>query len=454
MRIFVLFLTYYGCAIYGYFNPVFGVLFFVHLTILRPESLVWGNPVFGRLHLITAGLSLAGYLIHRQGLERQSEIQDCYQRRYVFWFFAYIVWLYVVTFQAQVSFERSLDKTLDMTKIFALCFLLSKTLNTRERFEHYVWVTAVSFGLLGFWGFLQGLSGNPRLDDLWPGGSSQISAALVLVVPLVLARATDPNLAKPLKLALIVCATAIVLCLIYTSSRGGFLGLVGAGGVFGLLMPKRIKALALASVVAAVVMIWQPASYQERIASIFAPEEQRDASSQSRIVLWNIALRIWQDHLIAGVGLNNFSPVKETYVDKVSDLVQDPIMYNIIFGKERLPHGVYTGMLAESGLVGLGLFLCIVLRSLVFRVPLAFAMDARFANLYLQLRGAQAGLVGFLVASLFADLQYIEFFYVHLFFIGALRAYANRIGELERDKEPSATAPESRTVLQFAHQPS
>lgn len=454
MRIFVLFLTYYGCAIYGYFNPVFGVLFFVHITILRPESLVWGNPVFGRLHLITAGLSLAGYLIHRQVLERQSEIQDKYQNRYVFWFLAYIVWLYVVTFLAVASFDRSLEKAMDMTKIFALCFLLSKMLNTKERFEHYVWVTAVSFGLLGFWGFLQGLAGNPRLDDLWPGGSSQISAALALVIPLVLARAMDPSLAKRLKLVLLGCAAAIVLCLMYTASRGGFLGLAGAAGTFFLLMRQRTKALIFSAAVAAAVLVWQPASYQERISTIFVPTEQRDASAQSRVVLWTIALRIWQDHMIAGVGLDNFSPVKETYIDKVSDLVQDPIMYDIIFGKERMPHGVYTGMLAESGLVGLALFLCIVLRGLIFQVPPIFGADGRFRNLHFQMRGAQAGLVGFLIASLFADLQYIEFFYVHLFFIGALRAYAIRVGELEREKETPIMAPESQTALHLAHEPS
>ncbi len=452
MRIFVLFLAYYGCAIYGYFNPIFGVLFFVHITILRPESLVWGNAAFGRLHLIAASLSLAGYLIHREALKRQSQVQDKDQTRYALLFLVYIVWLYVVTFLAEVSFERSLEKALDMTKIFVLCFLLSKALTTKERFEHYVWVVSVSFGLLGFWGFLQGIAGNPRLDDLWPGGSSQISAALVLVIPLVLARAMDPNLAKVLKIGLIGCAAAIVLCLMYTSSRGGFLGLVGAGGMFFLLMRQRTKVLIITAVVVTAVIMWQPATYYERIATIFVPEEQRDASSQSRVVLWNIALRIWQDHMIAGVGLNNFSPVKETYVDKVSDLVQDPVMYSIIFGKERLPHGVYTGMLAESGLVGLALFLCIVLRSLVFRVPSAFARDARFRNLHFQLRGAQAGLVGFLIAGLFADLQYIEFFYVHLFFIGAVRAYANRIGELTIEKGVQTLAPESQPILQPIHE--
>jgi hypothetical protein len=38
----------------------------------------------------------------------------------------------------------------------------------------------------------------------------------------------------------------------------------------------------------------------------------------------------------------------------------------------------------------------------------------------MQIRGAQAGLLGFAVAALFGDLQYIEMFYVQIFFAGVI----------------------------------
>ena len=64
MRVLVLTFIYYSAALYGLLNPVFGLLFFIHITIFRPEALVWGNTAFGRLHLITAFFVLAGYLIN------------------------------------------------------------------------------------------------------------------------------------------------------------------------------------------------------------------------------------------------------------------------------------------------------------------------------------------------------------------------------------------------------
>ena len=63
MRTAVLFIIYYGSVFYGIINPLFGLLFFVHITIFRPEALVWGNVMFGRLHLITAVCIIIGVML-------------------------------------------------------------------------------------------------------------------------------------------------------------------------------------------------------------------------------------------------------------------------------------------------------------------------------------------------------------------------------------------------------
>jgi len=88
----------------------------------------------------------------------------------------------------------------------------------------------------------------------------------------------------------------------------------------------------------------------------------------------------------------------------------------LIFGIRRMPHGTYTGMLAETGLIGFGLFLSLLLYNVFCRV----SRQASISNnsLYMQLRGAQAGLLGFAIAAIFGDLQYIEMFYVQIFFVG------------------------------------
>jgi O-antigen ligase len=419
MRTAALFITYYGSVFYSLVNPLFGLLFFVHITIFRPEALVWGSLAFGRLHLITA-LSVLSGLILRNGLFSSNTLTHTFQRTNVAIFLAFLTWLFIVSFSAEVSVQLSLDKSVDVLKIFLLCFLFSKIIRTEYELNAYAWVVAVSFGLLSFWGAAQGMAGNPRLDTLWPGGSNYIGAQLALVAPLVFAMATDGRLSLKSRLILYVCFASIILCCVYTDSRGAFLGL-GTGMLILILgTQQRVRILVTGVLLAIVISPWIPDEYQQRVKSIFVEEESRDESSASRTILWQIALRIWQDHPIAGVGLENFSPVKEGYAERVGDIVTSEEMSRLIFGRQRYPHGMYTGLLAETGLVGTILLTVLLLRNIFCRLPRGLSN-----TLYFQAKGAKAGLIGFAIAAVFGDFQYVELLYLQLFFLGAIRAMTN-----------------------------
>jgi putative inorganic carbon (HCO3(-)) transporter len=424
MRTTALLGIYYSTALYGLANPVLGLLFFIHITIFRPESLVWGNIAFGRLHLISACFVLIAYFIH--GSKSEDSVDTSYQKTNINIFLGFIIWLLIVTVFAENSVQLSFDKTVEVIKIFVLCFLFAKLITTAYRIDLYVWVTSLSFGMLSFWGFLQGMAGNSRLDTLWPGGSNYIAAQLALIAPFVLAKALDTALAMRYKLVFLACTLSIILCCIYTDSRGGFIGLVTGMLVLILQTKQRVRMIVGLAVLIILALQWMPDNYSNRISSIFA-EKERDASAESRFVLWSIALRIWRDHPIVGVGLENFSPVKETYADKVGDIVTSDEMFALIFNRQRYPHGLYPGMMAETGLVGLGLFLMLLLRNILCRFPASFARSENQHNLYLQVRGAQAGLIGFAVAAFFGDFQYIEMLYLQSFFVGAVRGCADSL---------------------------
>lgn len=443
MRTITLLLLYYGCAFYGLRNPFFGVLFFIHITIFRPEAMVWGNLAFGRLHMNTAILALTGYFVNIKS--DIGEIDENFQKKNIFIFVFFVISLLIATVLAKSSVWLSFDKTVEVIKIFILCFLFAKLVNTESRLEVYIWVTSISFGLLSFWGFQQGLAGNPRLDTLWPGGSNYIAAQLALMAPFVLAKVFDPTLPLKYKAIFLACTLSIVLCCIYTDSRGGFIGLSVAMFAFILRIKQRVKILTKLAVVVVLVypMVapWLPANYSMRIASIFVDEGERDASAESRPVLWKIALRIWQDYPIVGVGLENFSPVKESYANKVGDIVTSEVMFAAIFNQQRYTHGLYPGMMAETGLVGISLFLALLLRNMLCRFPRTFVNSIPQHHLYLQVRGAQAGLIGFAVAALFGDFQYIEMLYLQSFFVGAVRGYADSlVSSFDAEKRSAPTS--------------
>lgn len=422
MRTVVLLLLYYGCVLYTWKNPAFGMLFFVHITIFRPDALVWGNLAFGRLHLIASLSTLLAYLIHKNAFA--GSMEGSFQKANLYIFFYFVLWIFIVSIFAEYSVQLSLDKAIEIAKIFILCFLFMKMINTERRLETYIWVTSLSFGLLSFWGVLQGLAGNNRLDTLWPGGSNYIAAQLALIAPFTFAKVFDVELSVKYRLVFFISALWIVLCCVYTDSRGGFLGLSVGMLVLILQVKQRMRILAGIALGAALTSPFIPTHYFNRITSIFVEKEELDESAASRPVLWKIALRIWQDHPIAGVGLENFSPVKETYVDQVRDIVSNEEIFRLIFGRQRYTHGLYPGMMAEVGIVGTGLFLLLLLRNALCRFPHAFKKSSNYRKWSLPVRGAQAGLIGFAVAAIFGDFQYIEILYLQLFFVGAIHEYA------------------------------
>jgi probable O-glycosylation ligase (exosortase A-associated) len=431
MRTISLILISYGCALYGFVSPSFGLLFFVAITIFRPDNLVWGNRVLGRLHLITSLIVLIAYFIRRG--DSHSASQGRYQIKNVFIFFILLVWLVVVSASAEASSLTSFDRTLEVAKLFCICFLFSKLVNTPDRINLYVWVSVTSLGLLSLWGFEQGLRGNPRLDTLTVGGSNFLAAQIVLLAPLALAKVFETGLSVRSRLVFFACTVSLVLCNVYSDSRGGFLGLAIGLLIFILQTNQRLKAIAILALLIALVSPWIPDLYQDRMRSIFVDPAVRDLSAAVRPVLWSIAIRIWRDHPILGVGLDNFSSVKDSYFEKLGDIVTSDAMAEHVFNQPRYTHGLYPGMLAETGLVGLGLFLALLCRNAFTRFPVFFTRSGSQHGLYCQGKAAQAGLIGFSVAAVFGDFQYIELAFWQMFLVGAIRDYADSLGNSGSD---------------------
>jgi probable O-glycosylation ligase (exosortase A-associated) len=418
MRILFLSVFYYGSVLYSIVNPAYGLLFFVHIMLFRPENLTWGTPVFGRLHLFTTVAAGIGYLLRRHVYLAKTQWSG-FQNANVVIFALLLVWLVIASFGAEHSSEASFAKTLEIAKIFVFCFLFSRIFREAQHLMHYVWVSAVSLGLLSFWGVLQGLAGNYRLEELWGvGGSNVLGALLVLMAPFIFANVLDSALPTKQRFVFFVCAFFTILCTIYTDSRGAFLGLAVGMLLLTLHLKRRIRILGTLAVVILLASPWFPESYTNRIATIFSPPEQLDASAAARPVLWKIAFRIWQEHPIAGVGLDNFSTEKERYSDRFTDTPIREEIAKLIFNQPRVPHSSYFTLLSESGAIGLALYLFLFSRNALFRLPRQ--LDGQLVRpLYYQTKGAQAGLVGFGFASLFGDFYYIEPLYLQMFWVGA-----------------------------------
>jgi len=89
------------------------------------------------------------------------------------------------------------------------------------------------------------------------------------------------------------------------------------------------------------------------IRSMFYHSLKKDPYALDRINIWKMSLTIFKDHLLTGVGLDNFSEVSGKYNFKQT---HGPANY---FKVPRIPHSDYLKLMTELGVVGLALILAL-----------------------------------------------------------------------------------------------
>lgn len=140
------------------------------------------------------------------------------------------------------------------------------------------------------------------------------------------------------RLGLLLVLGSGIYCMLFAFSRGGYIGFLGGMITVGLLKSRKYLVLALV-----IVLGWQvllPTSVQQRISMTTEASSngQFDSSSEERLTLWRDALDMFKQNPITGTGFNTYE-----------------FMHRV--GSYRDTHNYYLKVLAETGLVGIVLFL-------------------------------------------------------------------------------------------------
>ena len=185
-----------------------------------------------------------------------------------------------------------------------------------------------------------GYSHDLRLGGVFGlGGENDLGAFLAefLFVIIILMAVSRRLLVKGLYLALLAI---IGLALLYTYSRGAYLGALAGLSFYAFLKDKRLILLLAAFVLAA--PLWAPGSVMDRLAMTVAGGAM-ESSAASRLDFWKAGLQMMIQAPIFGVGFHRFPMELTRYI---SDL-----------GSARTAHNMYISVGAEMGLMGLTAFL-------------------------------------------------------------------------------------------------
>jgi O-antigen ligase len=202
---------------------------------------------------------------------------------------------------------------------------------------------------------------------------------LVLVIPVVLGLLWAARRFGQ-KIFYTVILGFLILCLVLTFSRGGWLGLALAVIVFAALKEPRLLILLMA--LALISPLFMPSVVANRVASIGSLE---DSSNAFRVTIWIAALRMMKDYWLTGVGLG-LSAFARVYRDYM--IAGTPALH---------AHNLYLEMGIEVGIAGLLAFLWMIAAGLSRAL---YSIRAKIRSSFI-LAGVLGALGGHLLHGLF-----------------------------------------------------
>jgi putative inorganic carbon (hco3(-)) transporter len=226
--------------------------------------------------------------------------------------------------------------------------------------------------------------------------NNDFGLALNMTLPLFLFLAQTE--AKPwLRRACWFLFFATIPTIFFTYSRGAMVGLCGILALMLLQLKQRVFLLPVAAVGFALVVLFAPAQWKDRMD--LASSDALDASAHSRLNAWQYSWRLANDYPITGGGFEAFTPeLFRIYATDSRDV--------------HGPHSIYFGVMAEHGFVGLFLYTALLVTcfgSLRKVRKLARWHEDRVALCYANM--FRFSLVGFLVSGTFLGRAYFDYFF-------------------------------------------
>ena len=232
------------------------------------------------------------------------------------------------------------------------------------------------------------------------GDPNDLSLVLMMPTAFTIAYVLDKHAKWYTRIFGALSFVALFSAIVATQSRGGLLGIIAVVGFFWL---RKVKSLVVtgAAGVLGLGFLYAVAGIADR-ASGGAAEEGIDASSMGRLWAWQAAYRMALHNPLSGVGLDNFYSNYYFYSSHWD-------------GINHAVHSTWFGVLAETGFLGLILFITAITVTLRSGTRMLQELDQAIAPNPLLHRCNQAvvaGIWGTLVSGTFLTLGFTWAIYI------------------------------------------
>jgi probable O-glycosylation ligase (exosortase A-associated) len=334
----------YACVPVALIDAYAGLLAYCWLTFMRPQSLVWAQNVqaasiikFVVVALLLRVLVTPGPKIRLRGPT-----------------IAFLILWFWFALSAMQNLDLTQETLEQFSKISVAVLLITGLVRTRKQLK---WLIVLLAWCPGFYAAKLGLYFTRGAGALsWGGGPMGMDANdnamfMSMAIPMLVFGACEVR-NKYARWAMFATAGLAVPAVILTGSRGGMIAMAVALAVTVFLKTNLWKAVVSGGLVVVVVMAIIPAPTRQRYETVGTYEE--DTSAMGRIRAWKTCKRMADDYPILGVGFG-----QPAYLAKYKAYREDETEI------ARAAHSVWFSLLAETGYVGLAIYIGLVVTVIV-----------------------------------------------------------------------------------------
>lgn len=292
-------------------------------------------------------------------------------------------------------------------------FVIINTVKTKEQVYAILKVFVIAGALVSLYGILQYVLGwntsNAWIDEEMFEQATMRSYStmenpnvlgefLLILIPVTAVFMIKPPAKKLEKWVYVIMFLMGLLCMIFTQSRGCWLGLILTAMIFVTFYNGRLWGLLPIALIALPFIM--PQTMVERMMSIGNTE---DSSTSYRVFIWLGTIEMLKDFWVGGIGMGEgaFRSVYPMY------------SYNAIIAPHS--HNTFLQMLVEGGIGALLIFITsmvIVLK----RLSVIFRSDRKNSMASLLALAIGSGICGFLLQSMF-DYTFYNYRMMAMFFM-------------------------------------
>ncbi|MDD2922474.1 MAG: O-antigen ligase family protein [Anaerolineales bacterium] len=350
----------------------------------------------------------------------------------------------------------------ELLKSGIIALIIAVVLRNEKSFHLAIWVllaVGIFLGTLSIFQFVTGTYSNDyggyavaalqniagQSDDYRLGGPLQdpnyYAQLMLVLVPLALDRLWN----EKQSILRVLAAWAFIACtftVLLTYSRGGFLSMMAVViAMLAVFHRGQLRYLLVVLIVGLFLVNVLPSKFTERISTLteLIPSLSssnggvRDSSIRGRTSEAIVALQMFADYPILGVGLGNYPGLYQKYSQRLGIDARSEV---------RQAHSLYLEVAAETGLLGLfsfGLLLWVVLKSM-WKAQRSLAR-AGLTSVSNMVAAYAFGFLGYLLAAIFIHSAYPRNFWV----LAGIALSIPRMAEIELE-----TAEEARRNRPFS----